>query len=138
MRQTNWLPRTCFTSRSSRSSLTRMVRPPSSVPLRELMAASASSGVSNSTMPQPLDRPVCAGVRGVREPTHKRQTPGRRPAVRPGAAELLPLFATAVCSAVWSCMLTRLILDHVGVDDSAALAEPAGVECMGKQNMNKP
>lgn len=48
----------CFTSRSSRSSRTAMRRPPSSVPLSSFTALMASSGVSNSTMPQPLERPV--------------------------------------------------------------------------------
>lgn len=43
-------------SRSSRSSRTRMLRPSSSVLVRELMASVASSAVSNSTMPH-LRRP---------------------------------------------------------------------------------
>jgi hypothetical protein len=47
----------CTRSRSSRSSRTKMGRPSSSTSFSVLMAAAASSAVSNSTMPQPRDRP---------------------------------------------------------------------------------
>lgn len=50
----------CFTSRSSRSSRTAMRRPPRSVPFNSFTALIASSGVSNSTIPQPLERPASA------------------------------------------------------------------------------
>ena len=106
---------TCLTSRSSRSSRTRMVRPPSSTPLRVLMAVSASSGVSNSTMPQPLERPAggrAGAATGVSRGAAQRAARGGPPASPAGCCCVhrccrrrlfSPMAPAAPCCGSWAC-----------------------------------
>ena len=64
-------------AQASRSSRTKMLRPPSSVSLSSAMARCADAASANSTMPHPLDRPSDPAARpatlSLSDPAHARR-----------------------------------------------------------------